>query len=194
MGNTKHDYTSMEAEFIAGDMTVRALAIAHGISPNLTSSVNDQARKRDWVEKRRLYRAKITDKALMKFEDKAANGIVRRMEVSDHAIEVIDEALTKMSADMKRTHMVERGGMVYEEPVMIIRPADIVLLMDRIQTALGKPSLISEERSFGITIGGSADMDTLKQLAASLRDQPAGPRPAGSAGSSPLPTAPGPRN
>lgn len=194
MGTSKRDYTAMEAEFVAGDMTVRALAIKVGINPNNISSVHDQARKRNWVEKRNEYRQKITDKALVKYEDRASNGIVRRMEVSDHAVEVIDEALTKMSADMKATHMVERGGVLYEEPVMIIRPADIVLLIDRLQVALGKPSLISEERNFGVAISGQADLDTLKQLAAALRNEPAGPRPAGAAGGSPLPTAPGPRN
>lgn len=191
---TKYDYPTMEAEFVAGDMTIRALAIRHGVSPNNVSSVHDQARKRGWVEKREEFRAKATNRALERSVDVAATRIIRRLQVQDHAIEVIDEGLTKMSDDMKRTHKVERGGVLYDEPVMIIRPADMVLLFDRLQAALGSPSQISEERSFGIGVTGEADGQTLRDLAAALRSVPAGPAAAGGAGSSPLPSAPSPRH
>src|SRR5665213_92313 len=193
-GTTKYDYTAMEAEFVGGNSTIRALALKHGVAPNNVSSVHDMARKRGWVEKREEYRAKATGKALELSVGGKARGIARRIEVQDHAVEVIDEALTKMSADMKRTHMVERGGVVYEEPVMIIRPADIVLLLDRLQSALGQPSLITEERKFGIELTGIADMDTLKDIARRRRQNPNGAGAGATAGGSALPSAPGRRN
>lgn len=193
-GTAKYDYTAMEAEFVAGDMTIRALAIKHGVAPNNVSTVHDMARKRDWVEKREQYRAKTTNRAIELSVDKGASRITRRMEVQDHAVETIDRALTKLDEDMKRTHWVERGGQLFEEPVLTMRPNDIVQLLDRLQTALGQPSLITEERRFGIDISGTADLDTLKELARGLREVPRGAGAGATAGGSALPSAPGPRN
>jgi len=45
-----------------------------------------------------------------------------------------------------------RGGQYVEEPLMIIKPQDIALLIDRLQVLFARPAQITEGRSFAATI------------------------------------------
>ena len=52
-----------------------------------------------------------------------------------------------MSEDMARTHMVEHGGQLFEEPLYYMTPKDLALLLDRLEMFLNAPSRIVEQRS-----------------------------------------------
>jgi len=52
--------------------------------------------------------------------------------------------------------MVLADGTVAEEPVMLITPRDLALLIDRFQILFSRPSTISEGRGFAATISTEA--------------------------------------
>ena len=55
--------------------------------------------------------------------------------------------------DLRATkRVVLADGSMAEEPVMLITPRDLALLIDRFQILFGRPSTISEGRSFAATI------------------------------------------
>jgi hypothetical protein len=145
--NKVRDYKTLEHEFISGDMSLRELCRSHGITAH--SAVMLQARKGDWAEKRRTYRERASAKYI---EMRADRDATREAEVRDNAIEAIDEAITKMRGDMKATRMVLRHDQLVEEPVMRLRPQEVVMLIDRLNVLFGKPSQITEERSLGIKL------------------------------------------
>lgn len=181
--NKKHDYRALEREYLAGDMSVRELARRHGIAnPSL---VHVQAKRLGWYDKRDALHQRTDHKVIERLSEAGARRAERALEVEDHALEVIDEALTKMSADMRRTHMVEHGDQLFEEPVFLMGPKEIALLMDRLQVFLNSPSRIVEERSVGLTVASDLSIDLLKQFAALTRESgalgphevpPSGPR------------------
>ncbi len=49
----------------------------------------------------------------------------REAEVRDHALDAIDEAITKFRSDMQRTEKKLIGGEWVEVPVMLIGPKDV---------------------------------------------------------------------
>ena len=149
MSNHKHDYDLLEKEYVSSDISLRALAKNHGISHSLIMSAS---KTRKWGEKRDTFRQRASQSAVTFMADKEAMRRVREGEVRDNAIESIDEAITKMRADMKATHMVLRNDQLVEEPVMRLRPQEVVMLIDRLQVLFGKPSQITEERSLGISL------------------------------------------
>jgi hypothetical protein len=105
--------------------------------------------------------------------------------VRDNAIDAIDEAITKMRSDMKQTVSRERNGVWREEPLVVIRPQDVAILIDRLQVLFGKPSSITEERNLGLSLSATGnDPEFLRALVEASRGR--GPDP-GSVVSSPLP-------
>lgn len=166
--NKKHDYRTLEREYVAGDMSVRELARRHGIAnPSL---VHVQARRGDWYDKRDAYRQRAGAKTIERLADAEARRAERVFEVEDHALEVIDEALTKMSADMQATHMVDHGGELFEEPIFYMTPKDLAFLLDRLEIFLDAPSRMVEQRSVGLTVTSDLSMDLLKRFAALTRE------------------------
>jgi len=109
----------------------------------------------------------------------------REAEVRIHAIEAIDEAITKFRSDMRATKTVRQpDGSIAEEPLMLITPKDIALLMDRFQVLFDRPSTISEGR--GVTVTSEAlPIDALQAIIEATRGL-AEPAPQ----ESPIPRAP----
>ena len=103
--NKVHDYRVLEREFVTGDMSLRELCRAHGITAH--SGVVVQAKKGGWAAKRDEYRSRKDDRMIARLAEGAAD---REAALRDHAIEVIDEALTKFSVDMNATVKRQRGG------------------------------------------------------------------------------------
>jgi len=145
--NRVRDYRALEREYITGEMSLRGLCRAHGVTAH--SAVVVQARREGWAEKRRAYRDRASSKYIELRADRAA---LREAEVRDHAIEAIDEAITKFRADLQATEKKLIDGGWVEVPVMRILPRDLVLLIDRLQILFGRPGSISEGRSFAATI------------------------------------------
>jgi hypothetical protein len=75
----------------------------------------------------------------------------REGEVRDHALEAIDEAITKFRSDMQRTQKNLVGGEWVEVPIMLLTPRDVALLIDRFQVLFARPSVISQHQGFNVT-------------------------------------------
>lgn len=127
-------------------MSLRGLCRAHGVTAH--SAVMVQARREGWAEKRRAYRDRASSKYIELRADRAA---AREAEVRDHAIEAIDEAITRFRADLQATEKKLIDGEWVEVPVLRITPRDLALLIDRLQVLFGRPAMISEGRGFAAT-------------------------------------------
>lgn len=154
--NTKYDWSAFEREYVTGDMSIRELARIHGIANH--SVVAGQARSRGWVKKRADYREGASEKAVIYMAD--AEGMRRAQEarVRDHAIEVIDQAILKLMSDMADTvKSIQADGTVVDTgvPIMRVKPADVAMLIDRLNVLFGRPSNITEERNLGISLSAS---------------------------------------
>jgi transposase-like protein len=146
--NRVRDYQALEREYLTGAMSLRELCRAHGITAH--SAVMVQARQGGWAEKRETYRARASAKYI---EHRADHAALREAEVRDHAIDAIDEAITKFRSDLRATKkVVLADGSVAEEPAMRITPRDLVMVIDRLQVLFGRPSTISEGRGFAATV------------------------------------------
>jgi hypothetical protein len=63
-----------------------------------------------WHAKRQAVQQRTTHKLVERLSDAGTRRAEQVMEVEDHALEVIDQALTKFEEDMHRTHMVRHGA------------------------------------------------------------------------------------
>ena len=121
-------------------------AVATASAPPL---VVVQAKQGKWAEKREAYRARESDTFITKHADRMA---ARKAEVRIRAIDAMDEAITKFRSDMRATKTVRQpDGTIAEEPVMLIGPKDVALLIDRFQVLFDRPSVISEGRGINVT-------------------------------------------
>lgn len=179
--NTKYDYEALERQYVTTDVSIRELARQVGMRNH--SPLMEQAKKREWTKKRDLYRSRANEKALKSLATDEGERLARESRVRDHAIEAIDEAIQKMRADMLKTRKVERGGVLVDEPLVIIRPNDVANLIDRLNVLFGRPSTISEERSVGLNLSAITDPETLRAIVEATRDLP----DAGREEASPLP-------
>ena len=133
------------------------------------------------MEKRRAYRDRASSKYIELRADRAA---AREAEVRDHAIEAIDEAITRFRADLRATEKKRIDGEWVEVPVLRITPRDLALLIDRLQILFGRPAMISEGRGFAATITSEAlSVDVLKRIIEATRGLAGTPAPE----TSPLP-------
>ena len=132
-------------------MSLRELCRRHGVTAH--SAVVVQARQGNWAEKRRAYRDRASSTYIQQHADRAA---AREAEVRDHALDAIDEAITKFRADLKATEKKLIDGEWVEVPVMRMTPRDLALLIDRFQILFGRPAMISEGRGFTATITAEA--------------------------------------
>ncbi len=177
--NRIRDYRALEREFITGTMSLRELCRHHGV--NAHSAVVVQARQGNWAEKRRAYRDRATSTYIQQHADRAA---AREAEVRDHALDAIDEAITKFRADLQTTERKRIDGEWIEVPVLRITPRDLALLIDRFQVLFGRPTMISEGRGFTAGITSEAiPVDVLKGIIEATRGLVGAPAPE----ASPLP-------
>ena len=85
---------------------------------------------------------------ITKHADRAA---AREAEVRIHALDAIDEAITKFRADMRRTDRKLICREWVEVPVVLLTPKDIAALVDRFHVLFDRPSTISEGRGINVT-------------------------------------------
>jgi hypothetical protein len=160
-------------------MSLRELCRRHGVTAH--SAVVVQARQGNWAEKRRAYRDRASSTYIQQHADRAA---IRQAEIRDHALDAIDEAITKFRADLRATERKLIDGAWVEVPAMRITPRDLALLIDRLQILFGRPAMISEGRGFAATITSDAiPVDVLKGIVAATRGLAGTPAPE----ASPLP-------
>lgn len=140
-----------------------------------------QARQGNWSGKRRTYQARATSTYIEHHADHTA---AREAEVRDHALDAIDEAITKFRADLWATEKKLIDGAWVEVPAMRITTRDLALLIERLQILFGRPAMISEGRGFAATItSGALPVDVLKGIIEATRGLAGTPAPE----ASPLP-------
>jgi hypothetical protein len=104
----------------------------------------------------------------------------RQAEISDRALDAIDEAITKFRADMQATAKKRIDGEWIEVPVMRLMPRDLALLIDRLQVLFDRPARVTEQHD--LAVKSELSLDALKQLVELTRGRAPPP-------SSPLPRA-----
>ena len=169
MSNKKFDWTAIEQQYITGEMSLRELARMNGIANH--SLVMGQSTRHDWTQKRFDFRSQRNEKAIGYLADDEAKRIAREVKVRDNAIDLIDEAITKMRTQLNETREVWRHEDWVTEPLIVVKPADVALLIDRLNVLFGRPSSITEERSLGISLsaGGTLGPDILRGIVEATR-------------------------
>jgi hypothetical protein len=100
-------------------------------------------------------------------ERTADRAAIREAEVRDHALDAIDEAITKFRADFRATERRLIDGEWVEVPALRVGPRDLALLIHRLQVLFGRPAMISEGRDLTATITSEAiPVDVLKGIIA----------------------------
>ena len=140
-------------------MSLRELCRVHGVTAH--SAVMVQARRGGWAEKRRSYRSRASSTYIQHHAESAA---AREAEVRDHAIEAIDEAITKFRADLQATERKLIDGEWIEVPVMTVGPRDLAMLIDRLQVLFGRPNSINEGRNFAAMVTSDVPIDALQRI------------------------------
>ena len=101
--NKVRDYRVLEREYITSQMSLRELCRRHGITSH--SLVVVQAKQGNWAEKREAYRTRESDTFI---RHHAVRMAAREAEVRIHALDAIDEAITKFRVDMQRAEEAHR--------------------------------------------------------------------------------------
>lgn len=182
--NKKFDYEVLEREYVTGDMSLRELAESVGMKNH--SLIMRQSKKRGWTEKRREFREASQGKALIEMADERGHMIAREQRVRENAIDAIDDMITRLREDLKKTKTIFKDGAYVEVPLVEITPNDIAVMIDRMNVLFGKPSQIHEDRTLGIDFQ-SADPELLRAFVEASRGVGDG---GGTSSTSPLPVAP----
>lgn len=178
--NTKFPWPDIEREYIRGEMGLRELGRMHGV--NNASLITRRSKVEEWPRKRAEYQAKAEAKALELMASEEGRRIARESRVRDNAIDTIDKLITRLSENVDRTRQVQQPDGTYAlEPLVIVQPRDIAMLIDRLQVLFGRPSAITEERQLGLNFT-SSDPELLRAIVDATRGAAAG-----GAGESPLP-------
>ena len=185
--NKRFDYDALERQYVQGDMSLRELAASVGMTNH--SLIMRQSKKREWPRKREEFRSKANETALTVMAGQTGRRIAREEEVRDNAIGALDDMITRLREDLKKTKTVLKDGVYEEVPLVRVTPNDIVNIIDRMQVLLGKPSQITEDRSLGVELQ-SADPELLRSIVEATRGVGLD---AGPTAESPLPVAPEPR-
>jgi transposase-like protein len=166
--NKIHDYRLMEREYVTSQISLRELCRRHGISAH--SVVVDQAKKRKWAEKRETYQRKESDAFIERHSARMAD---RQAEISDKALDAIDEAITKFRTDMQATEKKRIDGEWVEVPAWYMKPRDMAILLDRLEVLFAKPASITQQ---GVTAKSELSVDALREFIEATRGRAGPPR------------------
>lgn len=164
MSGTKYDYDALEKEFVQGpiDQSVRQFAEAHGIAA--WSTVNAQAVRRRWREKREDFHNKLTTRTMDVIADRTAQ---KAAQVKEDALDIIHAAMFKMAQDLKDREVIETDydGKTRTRVIegITVTPSDLAKLIDRVLLLTGQPTQIGEQRNLGFNLTG-APADILREI------------------------------
>jgi hypothetical protein len=167
--NKRHDFAKLEREFITSQVSLRELCRRHGITAH--SLVTAQAKKGQWAEKRAAHQARSGKVFIEKHAHRLAD---RQAQISDKALDAIDQALEKFRADMRATEKKLVNGEWVEVPVMRLKPNDVAILIDRLMVLFEKPSTISQHQ--GLTVTSEVSVESLRDLIEATRGRAGSPR------------------
>lgn len=192
----------MRDEYIASDsLSIREIASRHEVPMSRASAIQRMAKIQGWEQLRAKRMTSADDKTVAVMADRQAVRRGRVMEVQDHGLELIDEAIQKLRVDLKATKKVQdpETKRWLEEPAVRYRPSEVVQLMDRLKELFGQTPAepaVAEGRFFGLTanLDGAdpAQRALIAGLAGLASSQPRVVDPR-RVGDSPLPSSPGAR-
>lgn len=187
MAPTKHDYLSLERQYVEGRMSIRELCRQNDIKS--WSAVSSYAKKHVWDDKRvefqRRLRERETAVVTQRIAEKRADIVEQAL---DDAISVANKAVFAF-LDSLEDRWVEdpQTGQRILVPGQQIPPGDFVKIMQQIMVLNGQPT--KREAHLGLSLTGEltpeqATMELLRDVAAAAR---AGGARTGPTGTSPLP-------
>jgi hypothetical protein len=153
----RHDYRTLERQFVAGEMSIRELCRRHLIRN--ASPVHARARADDWYGKRLIFRERAGERTIDRLADSAARRAERQAEVVDHGLEVVDAALTRLEETLAATRQVERNGVLINEPVVEIGAKELASVIDALVSLLDHrvslhPAVANDEPEVSVDILG----------------------------------------
>lgn len=202
----KYDYVALRTQFLEAEprISINELCRRNDIDITKAPTIAKRAKDEDWLGLREKRETKTADIVVQQISEREARRILRRMEVEDNAIDGIDEAVTKMRADMKRLKWEKNPKtQEYEQvPAVIMRPSEVVQLIDRLKGLFGDfgpasaiPDVPSGDPQLAARFNFNFDGDSPEhralaaQLVSATRGAVGPVKRAG--GGSPLPDAPG---
>lgn len=129
---TKVDYDQLEREYISTNVGFRTLAEKYGMKS--FSAIADQARKRNWRQKRIDYRKQVSDRMIQK----DAKRFVQ--EADDMKFEMIQAARAVIYATLKGI----------QEGTVIPQPRDMLMAIEKLQLLTGEATERTEAQVIGI--------------------------------------------
>src|SRR5919197_4351089 len=181
----RYDYRRLEAKFIAADdLSVRQLCRDEGIPDSKVSSVHRMAAQPDssgrtWYDKRAARQSRGHEVAIQRLANRDGARAVREAEVRDRAIDLVDDYIGAMRSALNERHHVREhaadGSEVWvERPKHPATVSGVVALLDRLEQLFGKPLLVTEELSVGVSVGSASDdgaREVILSLARAIREQ-----------------------
>lgn len=165
MATTTHDYDKLEREYLASDLTIRALCKKHGIKSY--STVAKYAREHGWYERRDQVISRKNDRTIEKVAERLSDAEADEIEqFRIESLTVVRASLYKFAEDLKN-------------PDFRIRADDLVKLIQLGLLITGQPTSRTEERRLDVvaTFDG-LPVDVLRGLAEATRPRPALGEPA----------------
>jgi len=168
------DWIDIENKFVAGEMSMRALAMQHGIKPGtLAKHANrPDVTGKTWHEKRAERQTRGKDDTIKALAQEDVKRAVREAKVRDAALDMIYDAIEKQRAQWRETHFVQeidRDGteIVVERPKHMVRADELRELLDRIVALAGRPMVMTasaEGDGLGVSISGGVSEDDAKSV------------------------------
>ena len=179
----QHDWITLENEFVAGEMSMRALAMLHGVKPGtLAKHANrPDVTGKTWHEKRAQRQTMGKDKAITKLAEGDANRAVKEARVRDAALDMIYDAIELQRAQWREVKYVEEhdadGAEIWvARPRYPVNTVEIRELLDRLVALAGRPMVLTANAGGdGVDLSITGDVPegdartVLSELAARIR-------------------------
>lgn len=204
MTTQKYDYAALKLEYVSASpkISIDELCRRNGIEASKASSIHRRALKESWEDLRVKALVKTDEKVIDQISTLEAKRRLRRLQVQDNAIELIDESIEKMRSDMKRLRKEKdpETGEYSMVPAVTYRPEQVVQLIDRIEKLFDNGAAPDTDPAATPNLtqinfaGFDPDDASHRQLAAEIVERTRGSTGARgrAASASPLPSAPGP--
>jgi len=194
MGPTKHDYLSLEREYVEGSMSIRELCRTNDIKS--WSAVSTYAKKHVWEDKRVEFRRRLRERetaiVTQRIAETRADIVEKAM---TDAINVANRAIFAFldSIEDRWVEDPENPDRKVLVPGIPIAAGDFVKIMQQIMVLNGQPT--KREAHLGLTLTGElspeqATLELLRDVASAAR---AGGARSGPTSTSPLPRSEGAR-
>lgn len=143
----KVDYVALEREFISSEVSLRELARREGIS---NSTIADQARKRNWADKRASFKVQASEKQIAKA---AENFAERSTRLKDRALTVMEGVLVRFAEQLSN-----------EENPMPISEKGVDMAVKNILLLSGEATDRSESKVLGLNVNTTVPPELFAEL------------------------------